>query len=145
MEASIDEDNGNNWEIVDVNNLNSQGNNNNGNGNGNGNNSTDNLVMDSPNDRKRSVLLIFISNFELFLNYSIFLLLGFKAIRQTTAVAARGDEMIDRDRAQETDTIDEAVAVAAAVAVVDHDLDLDRLDDLTAMDREIGPATDERT
>lgn len=54
MDASIDEDNAN-WEIVDVNNLNSQGNNNNNNGNGNGNsnNSTDNLVMDSSNDRKR--------------------------------------------------------------------------------------------
>lgn len=52
--------------------------------------------------------------------------------------------MTDRDRAQETDTIDEAVVVAA-VAVVDHDLDLDRLDDPIAMDREIGPATDELT
>ena len=56
MDASIDDDNAN-WEIVDINGSNAINNNTtsqvSNNGNGNSNNSNDNLVMDSPNDRKR--------------------------------------------------------------------------------------------
>lgn len=60
----------------------------------------------------------------------------FKAIHQTMA---RDEEMTDRDRARERDTINEAAEVVAEAAVVRLDLDRDlaRLDDPIAMAQEI--------